>query len=64
MIDLKLLRTDPDVVKASQRSRGDDPAIVDEVLEADAQHRAALADFEAKRAEQKGLGKPGGPGAG
>ncbi|MFV0284819.1 MAG: serine--tRNA ligase [Demequina sp.] len=57
MIDLKLLRTDPDVVKASQRSRGDDPAIVDEVLEADAQHRAALADFEAKRAEQKGLGK-------
>ncbi|WP_084079389.1 serine--tRNA ligase [Demequina sp. NBRC 110057] len=57
MIDLKLLRTDPDVVKASQRSRGDDPAIVDQVLEADAAHRAALADFETKRAEQKGLGK-------
>ncbi|WP_084128558.1 serine--tRNA ligase [Demequina sp. NBRC 110055] len=57
MIDLKLLRAEPDLVRDSQRSRGDDPAVVDQVLEADAQHRAALADFEAKRAEQKSLGK-------
>ena len=57
MIDLKLLRADPDRVKDSQRSRGEDPAVVDQVLAADAQHRAALADFEARRAEQKALGK-------
>jgi len=57
MIDLKLLRAEPDVVRDSQRSRGDDPAVVDQVLEADAAHRAALTDFETKRAEQKGLGK-------
>ena len=57
MIDLKLLRAEPDLVRDSQRSRGDDPAVVDQVLEADAEHRAALADFEAKRAEQKSLGK-------
>ncbi|MFV0634642.1 serine--tRNA ligase [Demequina sp.] len=57
MIDLKLLRTQPDLVRDSQRSRGDDPSVVDQVLEADAQHRAALADFETKRAEQKALGK-------
>ncbi|MFW7415437.1 serine--tRNA ligase [Demequina sp. SO4-18] len=57
MIDLKLLRAEPDVVRASQRSRGADPGVVDQVLEADAAHRAALADFEARRAEQKALGK-------
>jgi seryl-tRNA synthetase len=57
MIDLKLLRNDPDVVKASQVARGEDPAIVDAVLALDAENRAALASFEAKRAEQKLLGK-------
>lgn len=57
MIDLKLLRNDPDVVRASQVARGEDPAIVDAVLAADAETRAALASFEAKRAEQKALGK-------
>ncbi|WP_084104556.1 serine--tRNA ligase [Demequina sp. NBRC 110056] len=57
MIDLKLLRAQPDLVRDSQRSRGDDPAVVDQVLAADAEHRAALAGFETKRAEQKALGK-------
>ncbi|WP_061963134.1 serine--tRNA ligase [Demequina aurantiaca] len=57
MIDLKLLRNDPDTVRASQVSRGEDPAVVDHVLAADAEHRASLASFEAKRAEQKSLGK-------
>ncbi len=57
MIDLKLLRQDPDVVRASQRARGDDPALVDQVLDADARRRAALTDFENLRAEQKSLGK-------
>ncbi|MDE0572024.1 serine--tRNA ligase [Demequina sp. B12] len=57
MIDLKLLRAEPELFRASQRSRGDDPAIVDQVLAADAEQRAALTEFEAKRAEQKSLGK-------
>ncbi|WP_062300042.1 serine--tRNA ligase [Demequina maris] len=57
MIDLKLLRANPDVVRDSQRSRGDDPAVVDQVLEADAANRAALKEFEVARAEQKSLGK-------
>ncbi len=57
MIDLKLLRAEPDVVRQSQISRGDDPAIVDQVLEADAANRAALQEFEVARAEQKSLGK-------
>ncbi len=57
MIDLKLLRSTPDVVRASQVARGDDPAVVDQVLEADAAHRAALGEFETARAEQKAIGK-------
>ena len=57
MIDLRLLRDDPDAVRASQTARGDDPALVDVVLDADARRRAALTDFERLRAEQKSLGK-------
>lgn len=57
MIDLKLLRDDPDVVRASQVTRGDDPALVDEVLDADARRRSALTEFEQLRAEQKAHGK-------
>ncbi len=57
MIDLRLLREDPDVVRASQALRGDDPALVDQVLDADARRRSALTEFETLRAEQKALGK-------
>lgn len=57
MIDLKLVRRDPDRVRESQRSRGDDPAAVDAVLAADEDHRQALAAFEEARARQKTLGK-------
>ena len=36
MIDLKFLRESPDVVRASQVTRGEDPQLVDQLLEADA----------------------------
>ena len=57
VIDLQLLRQDPDVVRASQVARGEDPHLVDEVLDADARRRSALTEFETLRAEQKSLGK-------
>ncbi|MDM7855194.1 serine--tRNA ligase [Cellulomonas alba] len=57
MIDLRLLREDPDVVRASQKARGEDPHLVDEVLDADARRRSALTEFETLRAEQKAFGK-------
>jgi len=57
MIDLRLLRAEPDTVRRSQEARGEDPGSVDAILRADAEGRAALAAFEAKRAEQKALGK-------
>ena len=57
MIDLRLLRESPDVVRDSQVARGEDPALVDQALEAEARRRTALAAFEALRAEQKSYGK-------
>jgi len=57
VIDLKLLRDTPEVVRASQRSRGEDDGLVDAVLAADARRRSALAGFEHSRAEQKAFGK-------
>ncbi|WP_024286107.1 serine--tRNA ligase [Cellulomonas sp. KRMCY2] len=57
MIDLRILRDTPDAVRASQSLRGDDPSLVDAVLDLDARRRAALTDFERLRAEQKDLGR-------
>ena len=55
MIDLRLLRDDPDLVRASQRARGESESLVDELLRADENRRSALQAFEALRAEQKQL---------
>jgi seryl-tRNA synthetase len=57
VIDLKLLRDDPDRVRASQRARGEDPRLVDAVLAADERRRAAVTRYDTLRAEQKTLGK-------
>ncbi len=57
MIDIKLLRDQPDAVRASQRARGEDEGIVDAILTADERRRSSIADFEALRAEQKSYGK-------
>ncbi|GAA2036918.1 serine--tRNA ligase [Catenulispora yoronensis] len=57
MIDLRLLRTDPERVRASQRARGEDPTLVDALLSADEARRAAVSRFDSLRNEQKLLGK-------
>ncbi|MFD5601225.1 serine--tRNA ligase [Leucobacter sp. NPDC058333] len=57
MIDPVFLRNDPDAVKRSQRARGNDEAVVDQALAADASRRAALGEFESLRAEQNEFGK-------
>jgi seryl-tRNA synthetase len=53
VIDLKLLRDDPDRVRASQRARGEDPALVDALLDADAKRRAVISAADGLRADQK-----------
>ncbi|WP_336660394.1 serine--tRNA ligase [Leucobacter sp. USHLN153] len=57
MIDPVLLRNDPEAVKRSQRARGNDEAVVDQALAADAVRRAALGEFETLRAQQNEFGK-------
>ena len=51
MIDLALLRENPEIVRRSQAARGNDQGTVDIALEADRSRRAALAAFEAVRGE-------------
>ncbi|MCV7343534.1 serine--tRNA ligase [Mycolicibacterium rhodesiae] len=57
MIDLKLLRDDPDAVRRSQLSRGEDPGLVDALLDADTARRAAISRADSLRAEQKAASK-------
>ena len=57
MIDPRVLRDDPDRVRAAQAKRGLSADVVDRALSADSTRRTAIADFEAKRGEQKQLGK-------
>ena len=61
MIDLKIVRDDPDRVRASQRARGEDETLVDRLVAADEARRAAEVSFGALRSEQKELGKRIGP---
>ncbi|KUL34440.1 serine--tRNA ligase [Actinoplanes awajinensis] len=57
MIDLRLLREDPELIRASQRLRGESTELVDSLLRADEERRAATQRFEALRAEQRSIGK-------
>ena len=57
MIDLRSLRENPDAVRDSQRARGEDPGLVEVLLAADANRRAAISAADNLRAEQKALSK-------
>jgi len=57
VIDLKVLRDNPDLVRNSQKVRGEDVAIVDQLIAADAIARTAISEFETIRAEQNLLSK-------
>jgi len=57
VLDLRVIRDDPDRVRASQRARGEPPEFVDQLLSADRARRESLAEFERLRAEQKALSR-------
>ena len=57
MIDLKVLRDNPEAVRQSQKVRGEDVAVVDQLLTADDARRLAISEFETLRAEQNTLSK-------
>ena len=64
VIDLKILRDNPDLVRASQRKRGEDEGLVDALLTADATRRHAIVEADGLRAEQKALGRQVGKASG
>jgi len=57
VIDPRLLRDEPDRLRAGQAKRGLPEDVVDRALAADERRRSSIADFERLRAEQKSLGK-------
>ena len=57
MIDLKQLRENPELFRASQKVRGEDPELVDKLLAADDLRRSAISEFESLRAKQNVLSK-------
>ena len=57
MIDVKELIENPEKFRASQRARGADESLVDQLVSADATRRSALTRYENLRAEQNAFGK-------
>jgi seryl-tRNA synthetase len=57
VIDLHVLRDDPDAARDAQRRRGLSPDLVDQILAADVARRQAVGTFERLRAEQKARGR-------
>ncbi len=57
MIDVNLLRENPEIIRASQLARGADESLVDKAIEADKVRRLKQSEFETLRAEQNAHGK-------
>ncbi|MGH3497923.1 MAG: serine--tRNA ligase [Nocardioidaceae bacterium] len=57
MIDARLLREDPDLIRAAQKRRGESADLVDALVAADEDRRSAITAYEALRAEQRTSGK-------
>ncbi len=57
MLDIRLIREQPELVKDGLRSRGDDPALVDRVLELDARRRELIFEVERLKAEKNAASK-------
>ncbi|MGO4383675.1 serine--tRNA ligase [Specibacter sp. RAF43] len=57
MIDVRDLCENPDKYRASQKARGAEPSMVDDIITADAARKSAISSYEALRAEQNLYGK-------
>ena len=57
MLDMNLIREQPDLVRKAMRDRQLDPAPVDAVLELDAHRRGLLTDADALKAERNAVSK-------
>ena len=52
MLDIRLFRNEPDTVKSKIELRGDDPKVVDEILELDEQRRKLISATEEMKARR------------
>jgi seryl-tRNA synthetase len=57
MLDIKLIREQPELVRAGLRRKGDDPAQVDALLAVDERRRALIKEVEALKAERNAVSK-------
>src|SRR5215210_2128229 len=57
MLDIRLVREQPDRVREALRNRNDDPSSVDRVLELDEQRRTLLVEKEQLQARRNELSK-------
>src|SRR5262245_553130 len=57
MLDIKLIREQPDLVREGIRRRGDDPAIVDQILGLDTRRRELLTQVENLKATRNAVSK-------
>jgi seryl-tRNA synthetase len=57
MLDINLIRENPDVVRKALQDRQSDPAPVDAILKLDEQRRALLVEVEALKAERNAVSK-------
>jgi seryl-tRNA synthetase len=55
VIDLRTVRDNPELVRASQRARGGEESLVDALIAADLERRRRIARADALRSEQKAL---------
>jgi len=55
MLDIVLVRRDPDRIRRSAERRGIDPSFVDEVLRLDVEYRSALTTLEQEKAQKNRL---------
>ena len=52
MLDIKLIRENPDIVREALRKRHMETDVVDEVIALDEKRRAIIQDVESKKAER------------
>jgi seryl-tRNA synthetase len=57
MLDIKLIREEPDKVRQALRNRNEDPAVVDEILKLDERRRTILVEKESLQARRNELSK-------
>jgi seryl-tRNA synthetase len=57
MLDINLIREDPERVREALRKRADDPAAVDAILQLDLERRKLLTDSEKRKAERNAVSK-------